>query len=123
MTHRTDFSEGTPEETAAEVSEALRRHRITAVMSGGGCVPVYSENKYHSDDLDFIDSYRDRPGIQRALAEIGFFSERDRYFKNESTPEETRALMGKSLQRGVGLAPLRSRGGAVSTSPLFSEKG
>lgn len=76
MTHRTDFSEATPEEIAAEVSEALRRHRITAVMSGGGCVSVYSENKYHSDDLDFIDSYRDRPGIQRALAEIGFYSEK-----------------------------------------------
>jgi hypothetical protein len=85
MTPRTDFSDATPEEIAAAVSEALRRHGITAVMSGGGCVSVYSENRYHSDDLDFIDSYRDRPGIQRALAEIGFFSEKDRYFKNVST--------------------------------------
>ena len=85
MTQRTDFADATPEEIAAAVSEALRKHGITAVMSGGGCVSVYSENKYHSDDLDFIDSYRDRPGIQRALAEIGFYSDRDRYFKNDST--------------------------------------
>jgi len=85
MTQRTDFAAATPEEIAAAVSEALRKHGITAVMSGGGCVSVYSENKYHSDDLDFIDSYRDRPGIQRALAEIGFYSNLDRYFKNDST--------------------------------------
>jgi len=85
MTQRTEFTEATPEEIAAAVSEALRKHGITAVMSGGGCVSIYSENKYHSDDLDFIDSYRDRPGIQRALAEIGFYSDRDRYFKNVST--------------------------------------
>ena len=45
MTPRTDFTEATPEEIAATVSEALRRHGITAVMSGGGCVSVYSENK------------------------------------------------------------------------------
>jgi len=85
MTERTDFTDATPEEVAAAVSEALRRHGITAVMSGGGCVSVYSENKYHSDDLDFIDSYRDRPRIQRALAEIGFYSDKDRYFKNDTT--------------------------------------
>jgi hypothetical protein len=85
MSPRTDFSDATHEEIAAAVSEALRRHGITAVMSGGGCVSVYSENKYQSDDLDFIDSYRDRVGIQKALAEIGFFSGKDRYFKNTTT--------------------------------------
>ena len=47
MTQRTDFTEATPEEIAAAVSEALRKHGITAVMSGGRCVSVYSENKYH----------------------------------------------------------------------------
>jgi len=85
MSPRTDFDNATHEEIAAAVSEALRKHGITAVMSGGGCVSVYSENKYQSDDLDFIDSYRDRFGIQKALATIGFFSDKDRYFKNSTT--------------------------------------
>jgi hypothetical protein len=85
MNPRTDFTGATLEEIAAAVSEALRKHGITAVMSGGGCVSVYSKNKYQSDDLDFIDSYRDRFGIQKALAMIGFFSDKDRYFKNGTT--------------------------------------
>ena len=85
MNQRTDFTDATHEEIAAAVSEALRHHGITAVMSGGGCVSVYSENKYQSDDLDFIDSYRDRFGIQKALAAVGFFSDKDRYFKNPTT--------------------------------------
>lgn len=85
MSERSDFTNATHEEIAAAVSEALRGHGITAVMSGGGCVSVYSENKYQSDDLDFIDSYRDRFGIQTALAQVGFFSDVDRYFKNPTT--------------------------------------
>jgi hypothetical protein len=85
MNSRTDFTDATHEEIAAAVSGALRRQGITAVMSGGGCVSVYSENKYQSNDLDFIDSYRDRFGIQKGLAKIGFFSDNDRYFRNGTT--------------------------------------
>jgi hypothetical protein len=85
MNQRTDFTNATHEEIAAAVSEALRKQGITAVMSGGGCVSVYSENRYQSDDLDFIDSYRDKIGIQKALAAINFYSDKDRYFKNSTT--------------------------------------
>lgn len=52
-------------------------------MSGGGCVSVYSVNKYQSNDLDFVDSYRYKPKIQEALLMIGFYS--DRYFRNNTT--------------------------------------
>ena len=85
MNSRTDFSDATHEEIAAAASGVLRKHGITAVMSGGGCVSVYSNNKYQSVDLDFIDSYRDRFGIQKALATIDFFTDNDRYFKNGTT--------------------------------------
>jgi hypothetical protein len=85
MTWRTDFTGATHEEIAAAVSEALRAHGVTCVMSGGGCVSVYSENKYQSDDLDFVDSYRDKARIQEALLQIGFYSDRDRYFRNDTT--------------------------------------
>jgi len=85
MIWRTDFTGATPEEIAASVSEVLQAHGITCVMSGGGCVSVYSVNKYRSDDLDFVDSYRDKPKIQEALLKIGFYSDRDRYFRNDTT--------------------------------------
>lgn len=85
MIPRTDFTDATHEEIATAVSEALQKHGITAIMSGGGCVSVYSENKYQSDDLDFIDSYRDKPRIQKALLEIGFYSNKDRYYRNDTT--------------------------------------
>lgn len=39
MTHRTDFSEATPEEIAAEVSEALRRHGIPLSCPGAAACP------------------------------------------------------------------------------------
>jgi hypothetical protein len=85
MTWRTDFTGAAHEEIAAAVSEALRAHGISSVMSGGGCVSVYSVNKYQSDDLDFVDSYRDRARIQQALLTVGFYSDRDRYFRNDTT--------------------------------------
>lgn len=86
MTWRTDFTGATHEEIAAAVSQVLRAHGITSVMSGGGCVSVYSHNKYYSDDLDFIDSHRDKKKIQEALAAIAFYGgDKDRYFRNQTT--------------------------------------
>jgi hypothetical protein len=84
MSQRKDFTNATHQEIAAAVSEALRKHGVTAVMSGGGCVTIYSENKYQSVDLDFVDSYRDRFVIPQALAGIGFYLENDHY-KNDTT--------------------------------------
>ena len=85
MSQRKDFTDATHLEIAAAVSEALRKHGVTAVMSGGGCVTIYSENKYQAVDLDFVDSYRDRFVIPQAMAGIGFFLENDRYYKNDTT--------------------------------------
>ena len=85
MNTRTDFTGATYEEIAAAVSSVLRKHGITSVMSGGGCVSVYSENKFQPNDLDFIDSYRDRFAIQKALEAIGFFGDNDHYYKNSTT--------------------------------------
>ena len=43
-------------EIAARVSEALERAGITAVLSGGAAVTIYTNNAYMSGDLDFISS-------------------------------------------------------------------
>ena len=43
-------------EVAAYVSSHLRGLGIDVVLSGGSCVTIYSEGKYVSKDLDFIDT-------------------------------------------------------------------
>ena len=41
-------------ELAALVSEALEAAGIVATLSGGGAVSAYTENRYESEDLDFV---------------------------------------------------------------------
>ena len=41
-------------ELAALVSEALEAADIVATLSGGGAVSAYTENRYESEDLDFV---------------------------------------------------------------------
>lgn len=41
-------------ELAAIVSEALEKAGITATLSGGAAVSIYSDNRYESEDLDFV---------------------------------------------------------------------
>ena len=63
------------EELAALVSQALESAGITATLSGGGAVTLYSENDYQSFDLDFITSARNE-AILKAIAPLGFRFER-----------------------------------------------
>lgn len=48
--------DSTIDEIAARVSEALTAAGITAVLSGGAAVQIYSRNRYVSLDLDFVTS-------------------------------------------------------------------
>jgi hypothetical protein len=41
-------------ELAGLVCAALDRHGVRTVLSGGSVVSIYSENRFHSYDLDFI---------------------------------------------------------------------
>ncbi len=41
-------------ELAAIVSDALEAAGIVATLSGGGAVSIYTENRYQSEDLDFV---------------------------------------------------------------------
>jgi len=72
-------------ELAAFVCTHLRNHGIKAVLSGGGCVTIYTDNRYESFDLDFVENMpTGRKRIKEALLEIGFI-EKDRYFKHPGT--------------------------------------
>lgn len=41
-------------ELAAIVCDALEREGIVATLSGGAAVSIYSDNRYVSEDLDFV---------------------------------------------------------------------
>jgi hypothetical protein len=69
---------------AAVVSEALRRHGIEAVLSGGAVVSIYSVNEYESHDLDFITAAGSAE-IVAAMGTIGFRRERGRHFVHPQT--------------------------------------
>jgi hypothetical protein len=73
-------------EVAAHVAEHLRTSGIDAVLTGGSCVSIYTDNRYQSYDLDFIEAGRaGRKKIAGILAQLGF-TERDRYFIHPDTP-------------------------------------
>ena len=72
-------------ELAAYVATHLRKSGIDIVLTGGGCVSIYSENKYVSMDLDFIvQNFIKRSQLIESLSEIGFYEE-NRYFKHKDT--------------------------------------
>lgn len=57
---------------ASLIYETLKRNKIEAILVGGSCVSIYSENRYQSYDLDFV-SYEDLRKIESALKPLGFY--------------------------------------------------
>lgn len=71
-------------EIAALVSQALEEAGITATLSGGGAVSVYTDNRYESSDLDFVTTAR-RGALGTALQPLGFAAVADgRHFAHPS---------------------------------------
>ena len=69
-------------EFAAFVSNAFKENKINVVLSGGSCVSLYSEDKYVSMDLDFVNAaFTKRSEIQHIMDALGFIEE-NRYFRH-----------------------------------------
>jgi len=65
---------------AVTVGDALRRHGIHAVLTGGACASLYTHGAYQSRDMDFIVAGAvTQPGLDRAMASVGFHRSGDRY--------------------------------------------
>ena len=65
---------------AIAVGDALRRHGIRAVLTGGACASLYTRGSYQSRDMDFIAvGAVTQPGLDRAMASVGFRRKGDRY--------------------------------------------
>jgi hypothetical protein len=67
-------------EVAVAVGAQLGRHGITAVLTGGACVSIYTDGSYVSKDADFViqGTVRQR-ALDDALDELGFVRTGDRY--------------------------------------------
>ena len=94
---------------AAFACSHLQRNGIDVVLSGGGCVAIYSEGRYVSYDLDFVENMSSgRRKLKKVLAEIGF-EEEGRYFTHPETeyflefPAGPLAVGGEPPQRIVVL--------------------
>jgi len=74
------------EELAAIISQALESADILATLSGGAAVSIYTNNRYQSQDLDFVSSAA--PGkLAKAVAALGFVTtDRPRLFAHPQTP-------------------------------------
>ena len=72
-------------ELAAYICTHLLQNGIKCVLSGGGCVSIYTDNRYMSYDLDFIEMVSSpRKELRQILIQIGFYEE-NRYFKHNDT--------------------------------------
>jgi len=75
----------TQAELGAYVQSHLREKGIDVVLSGGAVVAFYTNGKYVSGDLDFVNRYgRKRSAITSAMEELGFI-EVGRHFEHPDT--------------------------------------
>lgn len=67
-------------DVAIAVGDALRRAGVRAVLTGGACAHLHSHGAHTSQDVDFVlIEACARGDLDRALGELGFRRERDRY--------------------------------------------
>ena len=106
------------EEFGAHVCQALVDAGIDAVLSGGSCVSIWTEERYVSNDLDFITSgYESNRQIESALVQHGFErpSKQSRYFTHPESEYAIEFPPGPlALGRENGVFPSPGRGDRVS---------
>ena len=67
-------------DVALQVGDALRRHGIRAVLTGGACASLHTGGVYHSVDMDFIVlGHVTQAALDAAMAAVGFRRTGDRY--------------------------------------------
>jgi hypothetical protein len=67
-------------EVAVAVGDALRRHGIRAVLTGGACACLHSRGAYVSRDVDYVlPAETELAMLDTAMAAIGFHRDGSRY--------------------------------------------
>lgn len=91
-------------ELAAFVGAEFKRCNINIVLSGGSCVSIYSQEKYVSMDLDFVNvAFAKRSLIVTTMTALGF-TEKNRYFAH---PDTAFLIEFPPGPLGVGEEPVR----------------
>ncbi len=91
-------------ELAAFVATECRRRKISVVLSGGSCVSIYSQEKYVSMDLDFVNAgFTKHSLIREAMRYLGF-AEENRYFRH---PDSRFLVEFPPGPLGVGEEPVK----------------
>ena len=70
-------------ELAAIITKALNTQDISAVLTGGAVVSIYTKNEYASKDLNFI-SLSDQKKITAVMAKIGFHLDGKDFYSDET---------------------------------------
>lgn len=70
---------------AVQVGDALRRHGIRAVLTGGACASLHSGGAYYSVDMDFILlGHVTQAALDAAMGSVGFRRKGDRYLHSRA---------------------------------------
>ncbi|MGE3954341.1 MAG: hypothetical protein AB7F31_03965 [Parachlamydiales bacterium] len=80
----TDLSKLDITELASLISAKFQQRGITAILVGGACATIYSDQRYRSFDLDYV-AYDGNTTVDSALQELGFYRE-DRMYRHDKTP-------------------------------------
>ncbi len=75
MNKSIDISKLSFMEIAAIISNELKNKKIAVVLSGGACAQIYSNNKYVTADLDFVEQYvwhKNDAKIEEIMNRFGF---------------------------------------------------
>jgi len=98
------ISEMSRKELAVFICTYLEKHGKEVVLTGGSCVSIYSEDKYVTMDLDFVEiTESKRKELAEILSKTGFYEE-NRYFKH---PESELIVDFLSGPLAVGEEPIR----------------
>jgi len=91
-------------ELAGLVSSEFQKNGINVVLSGGSCVSIYSEEKYVSMDLDFVNAaFTKRRRIRDVMKSLGFHEE-NRYYRH---PDADLLVEFPPGPLGVGEEPVK----------------
>lgn len=66
-----DFAKTDLKNLAVFIYTTLKSHGIEALLVGGACVSIYTQNRYQSYDLDFV-SYEGLKSLEEVLGKYGF---------------------------------------------------
>lgn len=66
-----DFKTISISDLAAIVNDKFTEHQMKTILVGGGCVAIYSNDRYLSYDLDFV-THENSGKIKKVLLELGF---------------------------------------------------